>query len=235
MRIGALISSTSDRAARGRRQRQSLSGARGRRSTRPPQRIGRECSVPDRRTVGAASKLTASCSRSQAFHRYSAGRPSSGRCCCSSQLTDIAAAGKPANMGLAEVVGREPSAEAFPRHDAALRSSRTGTHEVGYNAYAEFACAVTLSGGADYVLVIRPRGKAAWTTLSIEKVSSLPTTRGDANPAAGGVRGRAGRRPYRLDPPDRRQVSRRVVSYDFRTARSGSSARSLSTRRCSGS
>jgi hypothetical protein len=67
-------------------------------------------------------------------------------------------------------------------------------HEVGYNAYAEFACTVTLSNGADYVLVIKPRSKAAWTTLSIEKVSSLPSTRGAVtvgSSAAGNVSGRA--------------------------------------------
>ena len=87
-----------------------------------------------------------------------------------------------------------------------------GTHEVGYNAYAEFACAVTLSGGADYVLVIKPRGRVAWTTLSIEKVSSLPTSRGGVSPAAGGVSGRVPP-SYRRDPPDHRQVSRRIVAH----------------------
>jgi hypothetical protein len=65
------------------------------------------------------------------------------------------------------------------------------THEVGYNGYAEFACAVTLSGGAHYVLVIKPRGRVAWTTLSIEKVSSLPSSRGAVSPAAAGASRRA--------------------------------------------
>lgn len=68
------------------------------------------------------------------------------------------------------------------------------THEAGYNAYAEFACVVTLSDGTDYVLVIKPRSRAAWTTLSIKKVSSLPSTRATVtagSPAAGGVSGGA--------------------------------------------
>ena len=66
---------------------------------------------------------------------------------------------------------------------------RTG--EVGYNAYAEFACAVTLSSGADYVLVIKPRSRAAWTTLSIKKVSSLPSPQSAMTPAAGNAGGAA--------------------------------------------
>jgi hypothetical protein len=93
-----------------------------------------------------------------------------------------------------------------------------GTHEVGYNAYAEFACAVTLSGGADYVLVIRPRGKAAWTTLSIEKVASLPTTRGGVHPAAGGVSGR----PAGIHTGATRQIVDRSLDGSFLTLRDGS-------------
>jgi hypothetical protein len=49
------------------------------------------------------------------------------------------------------------------------------THEAGYNVYAEFACSIGLPRGAGYVLVIKPRSKAAWNVLSIEK-TALPST-----------------------------------------------------------
>jgi hypothetical protein len=41
----------------------------------------------------------------------------------------------------------------------------------GYNGYAEFACLVALSPKSSYVFVIKPRSRAAWTTLRIEKPS----------------------------------------------------------------
>jgi hypothetical protein len=59
------------------------------------------------------------------------------------------------------------------------------TRESGYNAYAVLACSVTLSGGAYYVLVIKPRSKAAWTTLSIERFARQPDA--GAVPASGGA------------------------------------------------
>jgi len=52
--------------------------------------------------------------------------------------------------------------------------------ERGYNGYAEFACVVTLSARSSYVFVIKPRSRAAWTTLRIEKPSA------EAAPAATG-------------------------------------------------
>jgi hypothetical protein len=79
----------------------------------------------------------------------------------------------------------------FPGTAAVCDPVGPRTVEAGYNAYAEFVCAVPLSSGADYLLVIKPRSRAAWTTLSIKKVSSLPSTRGAIAPAAGGASGAA--------------------------------------------
>jgi hypothetical protein len=45
------------------------------------------------------------------------------------------------------------------------------SRERGFNGYSEFACVVTLSARSSYVFVIKPRSKAAWTTLRIEKPS----------------------------------------------------------------
>jgi len=59
------------------------------------------------------------------------------------------------------------------------------TRERGYNAYAEFACVVGLSSSRSYVLVIKPRSRAAWTTLKIEKTSSPPS--GGTPPARPGA------------------------------------------------
>lgn len=56
------------------------------------------------------------------------------------------------------------------------------TREAGYNAYAEFACGVALANRETYVLVIKPRSKAAWNVLSIEK-TPLPSTATAAPPA----------------------------------------------------
>jgi hypothetical protein len=61
----------------------------------------------------------------------------------------------------------------------------------GYNTYAEFACVVTLSGKSSYVLVIKPRSRAAWTTLRIRKTSS-PSSSG-IRPVTGGAAARASR------------------------------------------
>jgi hypothetical protein len=61
------------------------------------------------------------------------------------------------------------------------------THEAGYNVYAEFACAIGLPHGAGYVLVIKPRSKAAWNVLQIEK-TPLPKTGGTAPHTTGGGR-----------------------------------------------
>jgi hypothetical protein len=56
-----------------------------------------------------------------------------------------------------------------------------------YNAYSEFACGVTLARGSPYLLVIRPRSRAAWTVLSIRK-TALPMTAaemGGSGPGSG--------------------------------------------------
>jgi hypothetical protein len=58
----------------------------------------------------------------------------------------------------------------------------------GYNGYAEFACVVTLSARSSYVFVIKPRSKAAWTTLRIEKASARAAP-GAVGPASGPVVG----------------------------------------------
>lgn len=63
------------------------------------------------------------------------------------------------------------------------------TREAGYNAYAEFACGVAMTNGATYVLVIKPRSKAAWNLLSIEKTT--PASTGTAAPGRIGGGGRA--------------------------------------------
>ena len=71
----------------------------------------------------------------------------------------------------------------FPGATVTCSAVGPATREAGYNAYAEFACGVVLAHGSPYVLVIKPRSKAAWTTLSIRK-TALPTTK--AEPAGVG-------------------------------------------------
>jgi hypothetical protein len=63
----------------------------------------------------------------------------------------------------------------FPGATVTCTAVGPATREKGYNTYAEFACAVALAHGTPYVLVIKPRSRAAWTTLSIRQ-TALPTT-----------------------------------------------------------
>jgi len=67
----------------------------------------------------------------------------------------------------------------FPGASASCSPVGPPTHEAGYNVYAEFACGVGLSHGVSYVLVIKPRSKAAWNVLRIEK-TPIPSTTGTA-------------------------------------------------------
>jgi hypothetical protein len=71
----------------------------------------------------------------------------------------------------------------FPGATVTCSPVGPGTRQKGYNAYTEFACGVVLAHGAPYVLVIKPRSRAAWTTLSIRK-TALPTTSAVAAGAA---------------------------------------------------
>ena len=61
----------------------------------------------------------------------------------------------------------------FPGTTTACVPVGPPSRKQGYNAYAEFVCTVTLTKST-YTLVIRPRSRAAWTTLRIRKSSNSP-------------------------------------------------------------
>jgi hypothetical protein len=64
----------------------------------------------------------------------------------------------------------------FPGTTPACAPVGPPSRKQGYNAYAEFACTVALTNSS-YTLVIRPRSKAAWTTLRIRKTTvSTPSS-----------------------------------------------------------
>jgi len=75
----------------------------------------------------------------------------------------------------------------FPGATVTCSAVGPATRQTGYNAYVEFACGVTLAHGSPYVLVIKPRSRAAWTTLSIRK-TALPTIGGETGAPLGAKR-----------------------------------------------
>jgi hypothetical protein len=77
----------------------------------------------------------------------------------------------------------------FPGTSTVCSPVGPATRKTGYNAYAEFACVVTLPRGSSYVLVLTPRSRAAWKTLRIEKTPALPP--GGTTPAPVGSAGSA--------------------------------------------
>jgi hypothetical protein len=79
----------------------------------------------------------------------------------------------------------------FPGATVTCSAVGPPSRQTGYNAYAEFACGVTLAHGSPYVLVIKPRSRAAWTTLSIRK-TALPTIGGDTGNVSGPARAYGG-------------------------------------------
>jgi hypothetical protein len=74
----------------------------------------------------------------------------------------------------------------FPGATVTCSAVGPPTREAGYNAYAELACGVALAHGSPYVLVIKPRSRAAWTTLSIRK-TAIPTIAGEGAGAGSGA------------------------------------------------
>jgi hypothetical protein len=75
----------------------------------------------------------------------------------------------------------------FPGATVTCSAVGPATRQTGYNAYTEFACGVTLAHGSPYVLVIKPRSRAAWTTLSI-RMTALPTIGGETGAPVGSKR-----------------------------------------------
>ena len=75
----------------------------------------------------------------------------------------------------------------FPGATVTCSAVGPPTRQTSYNAYIEFACGVALAHGSPYVLVIKPRSRAAWTTLSIRK-TALPTTTSEAAGAVSGAK-----------------------------------------------
>jgi hypothetical protein len=75
----------------------------------------------------------------------------------------------------------------FPGATVTCSAVGPATRQTGYNAYTEFACGVALAHGTPYVLVIKPRSRAAWNTLSIRK-TALPATTTEAVGAGSGAK-----------------------------------------------